>query len=204
MTTQPSSHRRARGDVGSILVEFALVVPVLLLMAFGITEFGLAWTASNRLEGAVSQATRVAASSGSRVETDHDALVALKSALDAEALANIDRVVIFKPSNADGAVPTGCIKAVNSTNETGQADCNSYSGATVRSVTAASLTGFGGGASAKDRYWAPATRKDTMLGPPDYVGVWVRTTHKSVTGTYWRDFTITKKSIYRIQPDFST
>jgi hypothetical protein len=54
-----------------------------------------------------------------------------------------------------------------------------------------------------DDYWPAnaSTRKDTLAGPPDYVGVWVRTTHRNQTGTYFGDFTITKTSIYRIQPD---
>ncbi len=45
------------------------------------------------------------------------------------------------------------------------------------------------------------SRNDRLADPPDYIGVWVRTTHGSKTGTFYDDMTITKISIYRIQPD---
>lgn len=190
--------RARRGDRGATLLEFALVLPVLLLLAFGTAEVGLAWVANNQVEGAVSTAARIGASSGSGPMADTNILVSLRSSLSAEALANLDRVVIFKPSNDDGGIPAGCIKPVGSINEVGQAGaCNSYRGATVRTITATTDLGT------LDDYWRPATRKDRLSGPPDDVGVWVRTRHDQKTGTYFGDFTITKTSIYRIQPDAS-
>ena len=57
--------------------------------------------------------------------------------------------------------------------------------------------------AAKDRFWAPSTRLDSIVGPPDYLGVYVRTTYKNRTGTYWGDFTVTSKTVYRIQPDIN-
>ena len=47
----------------------------------------------------------------------------------------------------------------------------------------------------------PTNRNDRLADPPDYIGVWVRTTHAAKTGTFFDDLTITKTSIYRIQPD---
>lgn len=185
-----------RHDRGATLVEFALVLPILMLLAFGTVEAGLAWVTNNRVEGAASTAARIGASSGSVNLADTNILVSLRSSLPAEALANLDRVVIFAPADDDGAVPSGCIKPVGSTNETGQtAACNTYTGATVRGATAATDLG------ARDDYWHPSTRKDQLSGPPDDVGVWVRTRHEAKTGAFFQDFAITTTSIYRIQPD---
>jgi hypothetical protein len=161
---------------------------------------GLGWIASDRAESASAQAGRVAAVSGSRVEADRDALVALASALPSSELGNLDRVVIFKPG-AGGAVPTGCIKIATDTSEVGNASCNTYNGATVRAATSTSMTGFGGGAGAKDSYWAPASRNDALSDPPDYIGVWFRTTHSSQVGGFFGAQTIIKVTILRIQPD---
>ena len=48
-------------EKGQNLVEFALVVPLLLLLVIGIAEFGRAWMAKNILTGAAREAVRVAA-----------------------------------------------------------------------------------------------------------------------------------------------
>lgn len=191
--------RRCRihgAERGATLLEFVFVAPFLLLMAFGTAELGLAWVANNRVEGSTSTAARIGASSGSLAEADVNMLVSLRSSLPANELATLDRVVIFKPTNADGGVPASCIKPLGSTSQVGvNAQCNTYTGATVRSATTATVLG------SADDFWSPATRKDTLAGPPDYVGVWVRTIHEKQTGTYFGDFTITRTSIYRIQPD---
>ena len=46
---------------GQSLIEFALVVPMLLLLVIGIAEFGRAWMTQNILTGAAREAVRVAA-----------------------------------------------------------------------------------------------------------------------------------------------
>lgn len=201
-----SSSRRPRGghgDRGAALVELALVLPFLCLLLFGTIELSLAWVTDNRTEGATAQGARVAASSGSRVEADRDILLTVRASLPAQVLANVDRVVIFKATDPTGAVPVGCIKGVGDPSEAGNALCNTYNGTTLRSVTAASLVGFGGTGGAKDSYWAPVGRADALTDPPDYVGVWVRTKHTSLTSFAFANVTVTAMSIARIQPDIN-
>ncbi|MEQ1786436.1 MAG: TadE/TadG family type IV pilus assembly protein [Acidimicrobiales bacterium] len=195
-----STRRLGRdGERGATMLEFALVLPLLALLAFGVAEMGLAWTAHNRIEGAVSTAARVGSAAGATDAADVTTLLALKAALPADALANADRVVIFRPSDVNGGVPVGCIKPAGSTNQTGvnsgTGRCNTYTGATLRAITPGSSLGTA------DDFWLPTSRRDSLAGPPDSFGVWVRTTHKSVTGTFFDDFTITRQSIYRLQPD---
>jgi len=50
-----------KDEKGQSLVEFALVVPMLLLLVFGIAEFGRAWMTKNILTGAAREAVRVLA-----------------------------------------------------------------------------------------------------------------------------------------------
>ncbi len=158
---------------------------------------GLAWVANNRTEGSTSTAARIAASSGSLVEADRSVLESLRASLPQEQLLHLDRVVIFRPTNGTGGMDPGCIKPVGSPSETGVSTwCNSYAGATVRGVIPADL-------GTRDDFWAPATRNDSLADPPDYIGVWIRTTYDSKTGTFFNDMTITKTSIYRIQPDIN-
>jgi len=52
-----------RGDAnrkgGQALVEFALVVPIFLLLLFGMVEFGRAWMTKNIITGAAREAVRI-------------------------------------------------------------------------------------------------------------------------------------------------
>jgi len=48
-------------EKGQNLVEFALVVPLLLILVFGIAEFGRAWMTQNILTGAAREAVRLLA-----------------------------------------------------------------------------------------------------------------------------------------------
>ncbi len=52
---------------GQSLVEFALVVPLLLILMLGIVEFGRAWMTKNILTGAAREAVRVAVVGGDGV-----------------------------------------------------------------------------------------------------------------------------------------
>ena len=74
-------------------------------------------------------------------------------------------------------------------------ECNTYAGRLVQACrsrpTSARRTTSG--------RRPPATT--SCRDPPDYIGVWVRTTLRRKTGTFFDDMTITKVSIYRIQPD---
>ena len=49
-----------RGNRGNAMVEFALVFPLLLVVCFGITEFGRAWMTMNILTSAAREGVRLA------------------------------------------------------------------------------------------------------------------------------------------------
>lgn len=59
------------GTGGQSLVEFALVVPILLLLIVGIADFGRAWMAHNVLTGAAREAVRIAAVNAASTSTDN-------------------------------------------------------------------------------------------------------------------------------------
>jgi hypothetical protein len=53
-----------RSNRGQAVIEFALVLPLLLLVCFGITEFGRAWMTMNILTSAAREGVRLAAVTG--------------------------------------------------------------------------------------------------------------------------------------------
>jgi Flp pilus assembly protein TadG len=81
-----SVKRLIRKEQGQSLVEFALVIPVLILIVMGIIEFGNLWMTMNVLSGAAREGARVAA------VTDPDA---------AQVQSAVENVLI--PANISGA-----------------------------------------------------------------------------------------------------
>lgn len=192
--------RRRRGQRGVAILELAIVAPVLILLVMGMAEMGVGWVGGSRLESSTSTAARTGASSGSVVDADRNILLSLRASLPADLLANASRVVVFS-SNANGDMAAACRTVTpgsgvgNGSAATGANRCNTYTGNQLRTVTTTTNLG------ASDDAWPPATRRDRLSGPPDYLGVLVITTQRSLTDTFWADRTLERHSVFRLQPD---
>lgn len=88
---------------GQNLVEFALVVPLLLLLLIGIAEFGRAWMARNIMTGAAREAVRVAAVKPGSGVTDNTWLARANAVLSSAALTGA------VPTIYDDGTPFGTI-----------------------------------------------------------------------------------------------
>ena len=86
------------GERGAAAVEMAIVVPVVVLLAFGMLEFGLAFKTKLGISHAVNQATRNATVLGNSTYADIEILNAFEAGLSGN-LSKVVRVDIFK---ADG------------------------------------------------------------------------------------------------------
>ena len=91
---------RNAGERGAAAVEMAIVVPVLVLMAFGMLEFGLAFKNKLNMSHAVNQSTRNATVMGQDDYADIEILKALDAALNSN-LDAVTHVDIFK-ADANG------------------------------------------------------------------------------------------------------
>ena len=69
--------RRRDGEHGAVAVEFALILPVLLLLVFGIVDFGHAWYMRHMLQNSCREGARYA----TRYQTDGSGNRLLPSAL---------------------------------------------------------------------------------------------------------------------------
>ena len=188
--------RRRSGARGAVTVEMAIVAPFLLVLLFGIAEFGLAWTSGNRLEGAVSTAARTGSVSGSLAEADNHILMSLRASLDADLRANVERVIVFR-SDRNGSMNSACRTTTPGTGVSSGFRCNVYSRTQLETAGPTSTLPNG--------FWPPTGRQDHLADTPagpDYIGVTVITRHDDVSGTFWRNgFRLERTSIYRIQPD---
>ena len=104
-------HGRGSREMGSIpkyrnrkgqgLVEFALVVPLLLLLVIGIFEFGRAWMTKNIMTGAAREAVRLLAvpapAGGATVANARAAVVLASAGITTASISVVDASVAFDP-----------------------------------------------------------------------------------------------------------
>lgn len=188
--------RRRRGDRGATLVEFALVLPILALLAFGTVEFGLAWRDSMTVSNALRSGARVGSNAGDDRLADYDILKQVESAIHEIDNTRIERVVIFRSTNLDGIPPAGCVAG---TPQSGV--CNVYTAAQMSSLTAASFD-HATCSGDPDSSWCPTTREDRQVVGPDYLGVWVQVHRDWITGLFppSAGITMTDHAIMRLEP----
>jgi Flp pilus assembly protein TadG len=87
------------GDAGASAVEFALVLPVLLLLVFGIVQFGIAYNRVQGLQAAAREGARLASIGATFTEIETRAQAA-QNLFD-----GLDVTVATTPSTAPGASP---------------------------------------------------------------------------------------------------
>jgi len=77
--------RRLHHERGASAVEFALVLPILVLFVFGIIEFGLAFMQMQTIRGALREGGRAAATGASTIEVRDHAFDSALGAIDSPA-----------------------------------------------------------------------------------------------------------------------
>jgi Flp pilus assembly protein TadG len=91
-----SRFTRARGEDGATLVEFALIVPVLLLLVFGIIEYGVAFNASSNVNQSARAGGRAAAilSTDPELEFNAAAAAAVGLSIDPSSIQGTPQVCV--------------------------------------------------------------------------------------------------------------
>ena len=186
-----------RGERGAAAVEFALILPIVAALTFGLIDGSLTffrWTA-------ISQASRAGARTVSEMGTnqlaDYKTLQAVAEMLSNVAPEDIDRVVIYNADDGrddtpmDNPPPAACL-----TSATGVADtCNVYTAADL-GQTREQYAAAGRFAS-----WNPLTRDDEDdADGVDYVGVYVRAELKTPTKMLGKDRTVSEFTVVRLEP----
>ncbi|HET8896064.1 MAG TPA: TadE/TadG family type IV pilus assembly protein [Protaetiibacter sp.] len=190
--------RRERGDRGAVLIEFALVAPILLMLVVGIFEYGNAYRQIGGVERSSQQGARTAASMANHRMADYEALRAIDTATRGLQGVSVDRVIIYRSTRADGAVPnatcfTSSVSGV----------CNTYTGAQVRNT---SPSGFSGGnprattcAGSVDAAWCPLGRS-RQQATIARIGVHITLTYESVTNLLPTTITLESEAVFQIDP----
>ena len=193
--------RRAR-DRGAIVVEAALLMPLLILMFMGIVEYGIVYQQANSASTGVGAAAQAIAREPDERLADFHALQQIRTVFTAaELTANVKWVMVYKTSDSAGAPPAACVTAATaltsgSTGVSGQ--CNIYAGPTIASYTTASFQSATCAAE-PDSFFCP-TNRSSVVGTA-HMGVAIRFRQPWRTGILpGGGVTITDRSV--IVPDF--
>jgi hypothetical protein len=196
---------RRREERGATLVEAAVVLPLILLLAFGIAEFGLAWRDVNTMERSLQTAARTGSSTGRGRYADYETLRSLSSSLSGLSGAEVTRVIVYKADGLDGEVPPACLAVTPSpTAARGVAGvCNVYS-AQQASQSNPGIgfrdDGTGSCAGSWDANFCPDSRNDS---PPDTtdLGVYVEISYRPITNLIpGPTFSIDERAVFAVEP----
>lgn len=94
-----------RGERGASAVEFALVLPLLVLFLFGILQFGIAFTRTQGMEAAAREGARVA--SLGRNVTQQDVVDAVHASRPPFVQSDSDLAVTIQPSSSNWCSEAG-------------------------------------------------------------------------------------------------
>lgn len=194
---------RRRGERGAVLVEVVLIVPLLLLISLAVFDIGLGWKASLTVTSAARSGARVATNLGVSASADKSALSSVAASLGTVPVAEIDLVVIYRATAADGDVPSNCLTTATKTAGGSAAyQCNVYSGAEVFAASTSSAF-TGNCASSRDRFWCPTTRGNSQAATagPDYLGVYIRINHTTKTKAFGTTMVIKDRAVMRVEPN---
>ena len=171
------------------MVEAAIVMPLLLLLVFGIIEFGFLFKDSLTAANASRAGGRVGSSSGNDPLADYNVLKAVEAA---GAFSRINLVVVFKATGPDGTVPAPCLAGGV------PGLCNAYD-ATDLAIDQATFLSAG---YSKDDNWASSARETSLSAPggPDYLGVYVQARHTSFVIKMFPDKDIKDTTVMRLEP----
>ncbi len=184
---------------GAALVEFALIAPVLVLITAAIFEFGLAFRDSMTLSNALRSGARVGSNAGRERQADYTILKSVEAAMTEFPTARVERIIVYKASTTNSAVPAACMAVSGSGGVTGS--CNVYQSSDL----ARPLSDFTGTTTctgtAPDRYWCPTARQNQQALGADYLGVWMQIRYEYVTNVFpGAGITIRDRAIMRLEP----
>ncbi|HET9770235.1 MAG TPA: TadE/TadG family type IV pilus assembly protein [Acidimicrobiia bacterium] len=188
-----NSRSQSRNERGAALLEFALVAPILILLVFGIVEYGMFFKDYLTVSNTTRAGARVGSAAGSGADADYQIIQSVKAAAAAlpGGANSIERITIFRSTSAGGGPTTTC-----QTTSSAADRCNVYTATALNQP----VTRFGCGPGSLDSVWCPTTRQDSQAIGPDYIGVWIKTTHGFITKLFGTSRTITDSVVMRIEP----
>jgi hypothetical protein len=180
------------------VLEAAFVTPLVLLLLFGVIEGGYGLHEKLSVDNMSLVGARSGSGNGSDVQADRLVLQAIGKGAGGVATSQITTIVVYKAAGPSSVVPTACKTASVA------AVCNRYTGADLaKASTEFGCVGPPGPVTKIDSFWCPTVRKTALggaNGPPDYIGVYVRASHRNLTGVLGLGLSFSTDTVLRLEP----
>lgn len=187
-------------------MESALILPVFIILIFGIIEFGAFFFDINNVRNAARDGAREGSTWASGPTSDYHIIAQARRSLG-NMNTRLGGMIVYKASGPNAEVPAACLADLLAGDDGEAGLCNVYSGTRVRTALEANFGALDAAgmnstyASKWDRKWPAPTRNDAISGTamPDFIGVYVAATHNSVTGTVPSRL-IKQRSVFLLEP----
>lgn len=187
--------RARRSQRGAVVVEAAIITPLFLFGVFACLEAGLAFRTWLSLSHAATEGARVASVAASDSMADYQILKSVKEATAAMPKNSVEQVIVFNADDYDSKPPSGCYSGSGMSNV-----CNTYEQDDFDDTQADFLAN-------PDKDDWKAQDRNVVRGAttgPDYVGVYVKTTHKHTTmllvrGVFGKERVLTRTTVMQIE-----
>lgn len=176
--------RLRRDDRGAALVEMAILLPVLILVVFGIIEWSAAYHDASVTADAARAGGRMASAESLNASYATNAASAVASTLQSLPVTEPQEMYVYK-ANSNGYPGSGTDFSTCSTN------CISYQWqSTTKTFNTVSPGGSG---------W-PAASQQVCTEPFDEVGIYVKINHSFITNMFGATVTLTDHAVFRLEP----
>jgi Flp pilus assembly protein TadG len=179
-----AGQRARREERGSVIVEAAIIVPLLILLTFGVIEYGIAFRESGAIKASSRAGVRAASAMPRNTLYLQTAADAVSAAMGDVSNSTPQELWIYHASTSGGH-PTTCAT-----------ECALFTWNGTKFVQT------GGNAWAADQQNACTSADNVDL--PQQIGVFVKAKHKMITAFFGKETMLTSTSVMRLEPYVGT
>lgn len=177
--------RGAEGERGAALVEAALLIPIAVLITFGMIEFSSAYQSSSVASASARSAARTASAEALLPTYATDAAAAAATALHGIAATEPQFMWIYKADPTTGLPSSGGFTTCST-------NCISYNWISSSRTFDTAHPGGGG--------WPYNTQNACNSSQWDSVGVYVRLQHAFLTKLFGTTINLSDHAVFRLEP----
>jgi len=223
--TRPA--RRLQDDGGAVVIEAAIVLPLMMVFLAGIVDFGVGFRDKTLMQSAVRNGARVGASSVNDPSADQLALSTMYAGLVDLNAAVIWKAIIFEANGITNGQPSTTCKnltPLSTGNGNASANCNVYDLSQIQKAAQTPPTQFLGSAvtltatappqptttcsSGWNRYWCAGgantttnERQANLVTGVDSFGLYLEVKYTPFTGVFGvSEMLIADSAVMRMEP----